>query len=232
MEPNAPPPSPSQPPPGDVASAATVLRPALVLWLLWHVAYGGHAQLTALFWTPDSDDGRWLVAYEIGYVAMCGVVLAFVWRDADARRVWARPRPRVVELCLLVGIVTALVLSAWERSLPSWGAVSPIESEHGAGWPLWASLLASAVLPALFEEWMYRGLLLTRFLRVLPTGLAIALQAMLFAATHFDHLMLLPHFVFGLVAGGMRVVAGGLWPCMLLHFLWNGHIVLLVYELL
>ena len=225
-------PEPPPPKPVDVAAAASVLRPALVLWLLSQVAYGGYAQLTALFWHPDSDARAWLLVYEAGYLVLCGVVLAFVWRDADARRVFVRPRPRVVELCLLVGIVTALVLSMWERGLPSWDGSSPMATERGAGWPVWASLLASAVLPALFEEWMYRGLLLTRFLRVLPTGLAIALQAMLFAAMHFDHVMLLPHFVFGVVAGAMRIVAGGLWPCMLMHFLWNGYIVLLVYELL
>jgi membrane protease YdiL (CAAX protease family) len=139
----------------------------------------------------------------------------------------------MVELCLLVGVVSALLLSMWERQIPgAWSQVSPIEMEHAAQWPLWACLLSSAVMPAVFEELMYRGLLLQRFGRVMPAGLAVAMQAMLFAGTHWDQVMLLPHFVFGVVAGILRLAAGALWPCMLMHCLWNGYVVLLVYQVL
>lgn len=216
-----------------LAAAGTALRPALLLWLVTQVALGLYAQAMAFVWRPEMEPGVYLAVWELGYLSLCGVVLWFVWPDPDARRVFAPPRPRMVELCLLVGIVTALLLSMWENRIPGdWSKGSPIVFEQAAGWPIWASLLASSLMPALFEEWMYRGLLLQRFRRVLSPALAIAVQAMLFAAMHRDDVMLLPHFVFGVVAGVLRLAAGALWPCMLMHLLWNGHVVLLVYGLL
>lgn len=213
--------------------AGELLRPALLLWLVTQVALGCYAQAMAFVWHPDMSHGAYIAVYEVGYLVLGGVVLWFVWPDPDARRVFARPRPRMVELCLLVGIVTALLLSMWERRIPEgWTGGSPISFEKDANWPVWASLLASAVAPALFEEWMYRGLLLQRFRRVLSPAFAVAMQAMLFAAMHRDDVMMLPHFVFGVVAGILRIAAGALWPCMLMHLLWNAHIVLLVYGVL
>ncbi|MBX3462191.1 MAG: CPBP family intramembrane metalloprotease [Planctomycetes bacterium] len=224
------------PPPAAVAPA-DVLRPALLLWLAIQAAHGLYGQVMAFLWTPSTAASAYVLLhvllYEVGYLALCVVVVRFVWRDAEARRVFARPRPRMVELCLLVGVAMALLLWAWESRIPSDGsATSPIAAERDAGWPWWVSLLASAVAPALVEEWMYRGLLLTRFLRVLSPGLAIAVQAMLFSAMHADVVMLLPHFVFGFTAGVLRVAAGALWPAMLLHLLWNAHLVLREYALL
>ncbi len=222
----------SPPDPG-AAAAGNLLRPALLLWLVTQVALGLYVQAMAFLWRPEMDPDTYLMIWEVGYLLICGVVLWFVWPDPDARRVFARPRPRMVELCLLVGVLTALLLSMWENQIPSaWSKGSPIVFEKEAGWPVWASLIASSVAPALFEEWMYRGLLLQRFRRVLSPALAVAVQAMLFAVMHRDEVMLLPHFVFGIVAGVLRIAAGSLWPCMLMHLLWNAHIVLLVYGLL
>jgi len=227
MEPSV---APSSPTPESGTLAGDVLRPALLLWLVTQVAFACNGQLVALLSLRDADERAYLVTYEVGYVVLCWVVWRFVRGDPDARRVFAPPRPRSVELCLTIGITTTLLLSAWERALPGAPGGSPIEYEHAMEWPLWAVLVASALLPALFEEWMYRGLLLQRFRRVLSPALAIAVQAMLFAGMHFDFAMLLPHFVFGAVAGILRVVAGGLWPCMLMHLLWNGYITLSVFE--
>lgn len=232
MEPSTAPVATPAPQP-QAPAAADVLRPALLLWLVTQVALGLYTQAMAFVWWPEMDPAVYLAIWEVGYLLVCGVVLWFVWPDPDARRVFAVPRPRMVELCLLVGVVTSLLLSMWENQIPpGWSTGSPIVWEKEAGWPIWVSLLASSVMPALFEEWMYRGLLLQRFRRVLSPALAIAVQAMLFAAMHRDDVMLLPHFVFGVVAGVLRVAAGGLWPCMLMHLLWNAHVVLLVYGLL
>lgn len=227
MEPFAEP-APRPVPPA--AAAGELLRPALELWLVTQVGYGVYAQLVELLWRAHGSETAGLLLYEPGYALLCGVVLWFVRRDPDARRVFARPRPRAVELCLLIGIGTASVLWAWEGAVVPSDTPSPIDYQFAAGWPLWAALLTSAFAPALFEEWMYRGLLLQRFRCVLPVELAIAVQAMLFAAMHFDPVMLLPHFVFGAATGVLRLIAGGLWPCMLMHLLWNGYVTLSVFD--
>jgi len=206
------------------------LRPAIVAWIAVMVWTGVCSQAHAFVWAANLTPNLWIVLYAVDVLSFAGLVVWFVRGDADARRVWVRPRPRMVELCLLVGTITAIVLARWEEAIPSeFAGPSVIRMEYDAGWPLWVCLVSSAVLPAVLEELLYRGLLLTRFLRVLSQPLAIALQAMLFAVMHFDTVYLLPHFVFGVVAGVFRVAAGALWPCMLMHFLWNGNIVLQVF---
>jgi len=231
MAPDASPAVPAVPPaavPAAAASAAEVLRPALLLWLSTEVAAGVVAQLGAFCWRRDDSGSSpffgWV--YELGYLGFGALVLWFVWPDREARRVFGKPRPRMIELCLVVGVAASLLLAMWERQIPSgWYYGSPIEMEFALGWSVWASLLASAVLPALFEELMYRGLLLRRFARVLPIEMAVVVQAMLFALMHRNGVFLLPYFVFGVVAALLRLAAGALWPCMLMHFLWNAYIV-------
>jgi membrane protease YdiL (CAAX protease family) len=43
---------------------------------------------------------------------------------------------------------------------------------------------------------------------------------------HIDGTYLLPHFAFGCLAGLLRTAARALWPCILLHAVWNGWLVL------
>ncbi len=220
-----------EPPVTDLRLAGDVLRPALRLWLLVIGLLG----LNALLWAylvPHLSQGSVLplVVYEIVYAAMAVVIARFAWHDRAACRVFARPRRGMVELCLLVGIVGSMLLAMWERSITWSGSASPILLEHGAGWPIAATLLTSAVMPAVFEELMYRGVVLQRLRAVLSLPLALATQAMLFSVMHMDMVYVLPHFVFGCLAGLLRTAARALWPCMLMHFLWNGWLVLEQYE--
>lgn len=197
------------------ADVATVLRPAALLWMTQWIGAGIWAHLGWRF-AGLSASAFWNVWYVI-FAVMVGV---FVFRDPEARRVFAKPRKSAVEMVLLIGAVAWLIDYQWVAWLYPDRSYSAYQESAGAS-ELSIVLFWIALMPALFEEWMFRGLLLSRFRRVLPLNWAIAGQAMLFSLMHFDHYMLLPHFFFGCVAGVLRVVAGGLWPCMLWHFAWN-----------
>lgn len=214
------------------ASVAAILRPALLLWFATQGIAGVAAQVQMFTWERFGP-GVGLATSEVGSLLAWTLVFWFVHGDREARRIWARPGPRVAELCIVLIVVTSLVLVMWERAMVSiWPAPTWLAMQHEAGWPLGLVLASTGLLAPFFEEWMFRGLLLDRFRRVLPVGFAIALQAMLFAAWHFDAYMVLPHFVFGVVAGVMRAAAGAVWPCLLMHCAWNSAIVLANYELL
>jgi len=214
----------------DLRAAADVLRPALLLWLVVVGLIGANAQCW-VFLAPRlrADSLLPLAIYEATYVVMAIVVAVFVRRDRTACRVFARPRRGMVELCLLVGIVASMLLAMWERSIPRGNPASPVLLEHDATWPLWATLFMSAVMPAVFEELMYRGVILQRLRAVVSLPMAIAAQAMMFSVMHMDMVYLLPHFVYGCLAGLLRTAARALWPCMLMHFLWNSWAVLQLY---
>jgi len=82
-------------------------------------------------------------------------------------------------------------------------------------------LLAVAIVPAISEELLLRGVI-ARSLR--PSfGLfgAVFLSALLFAALHLPPVRMLPVGVFGLVLGYAAVVTDSVYPAMLMHFLNN-----------
>jgi len=217
------------------ATAGAILQPALKLWLYSWLLYGVVWQVSYLVsnWqleARDSTGSPWgmLALQWAAELAQAGIILWFVLRDREARRVFSRPRPRMVEMCLVTVIAGGLLLNTWHTLMP--GGTNYSLYEHAAGIPLPIALLTVALVPAIYEELMFRGLLLERFRRVLSLPLAIAIQAMMFSVMHFDGTVLLPHFAFGALCGVMRVAAGALWPCMLFHMLWNGYGVLEAYE--
>ena len=118
----------------------------------------------------------------------------------------------------LLGVVSTLVL----RSVSGWAPASRIVDwspvrEHYGSLGLFAILMA----PAISAELVFRGLLLQRFRQVFPLGGAIALQAGLNAVGIAAGVML-HTFLFGVVLGLLRVIAGSLWPCLLMVAVWNG----------
>ena len=83
------------------------------------------------------------------------------------------------------------------------------------------TLLTVALVPAVCEELVCRGLLLATLRRRLPVLLAISLSALIFAAMHLSLLRAAPTLVLGLVLAAVRVRTGSLWPPMVIHLLNN-----------
>lgn len=105
--------------------------------------------------------------------------------------------------------------------------------ERIAAIPLVTRILALAVVPAVCEEWFFRGLLLSSLQGEQRKGgrsamAAVVLSSLIFAAFHVlvqDQLFFerfLPSCLMGLVLGWVCVQSGSLLPGMLLHVLHNG----------
>jgi membrane protease YdiL (CAAX protease family) len=133
--------------------------------------------------------------------------------------VFVRPRPRVVELCLFVGSIAVFLLVQWHAALAQVQAIDWAELLRDG--PTIIQVGLSILLPLAIQELVFRGIVLQRFRRLFSLRDALVLQAAMFAAVHWDMASLLPQFVFGLVAGTLRVAAGGLWPCLLMHAVWG-----------
>jgi membrane protease YdiL (CAAX protease family) len=96
-------------------------------------------------------------------------------------------------------------------------------SDHlfDAGWGWGMSILVVAVQPAVFEELAFRGVVFSALRRVLESGEAVLVSALMFMILHlsvlsFPHLLLI-----GVVLGWLRVRTGSLLPGMFLHFTHN-----------
>jgi membrane protease YdiL (CAAX protease family) len=81
------------------------------------------------------------------------------------------------------------------------------------------TLIVVACLPALAEEWLFRGVLQTELLKTrMSPSLALVFSALLFSLFHLQPFHLLPLFAFGLLLGWVRWTSGNLWYSVVLHF--------------
>jgi sodium transport system permease protein len=96
--------------------------------------------------------------------------------------------------------------------------------------------IAIVVLPALLEEWFFRGYLFGALQGRLRMSSVILVTALLFGLTHvlfrteFGFTRLLPSALMGLALGGVRAASGSVIPCMLLHACHNAVLVMLPQE--
>lgn len=79
----------------------------------------------------------------------------------------------------------------------------------------------AAVLPALLEEWFFRGLVQKRLIPVVGETAAILLSAFLFGMMHLDPGQSIFAFGFGLFAGYAYSKTGSIWFGVLIHMLNN-----------
>jgi sodium transport system permease protein len=82
------------------------------------------------------------------------------------------------------------------------------------------SLLAIAILPAVCEESLFRGIVLPSLLG-LGARRAIVLSALLFALIHFDLNRFVFTLVLGLALGALRLRTGSLWTPITVHAFLN-----------
>lgn len=118
---------------------------------------------------------------------------------------------------LLAGLVAFALGYAYVGLL---GRLLPGEPPPAPEAAPWARLLDLALLPALVEEWLVRGVLWRACRRAASTRQSIAATAAVFALLHgFQGFLSLPHrFAFGLLAGWLRARSGSLLPGIVGHF--------------
>lgn len=81
--------------------------------------------------------------------------------------------------------------------------------------------LTAVIVAPLFEETIFRGVLLPVAGRRFGGGAAVLLSAVVFAVAHLSLGELVPLLVLGLGLGWLRWRTGRLGPCVILHALWN-----------
>ncbi|MEM6736507.1 MAG: CPBP family intramembrane glutamic endopeptidase [Bacteroidota bacterium] len=95
---------------------------------------------------------------------------------------------------------------------------------------LFLALLAVAIIPAIGEELIFRGLIQSLFVRILKNHhAAIWLTGFIFAAIHLQFFGLAPRMLLGVVFGYMYYWSGKLSLAIIGHLINNGFALLLLY---
>lgn len=95
-------------------------------------------------------------------------------------------------------------------------------------------IISVAIVVPIFEEIMFRGLVMRSFNRGMPLAVAIILQAIVFGILH-GHIISIFYTTFlGIILGVLRARYDSLYPCILIHMLFNGanFIMLPIYNIL
>ena len=150
-------------------------------------------------------------------------------------------------LALFVTIVLVLVsipfinyMGEWNSKLPfpDWVYKSEKEAEtmmqaflnFDTPVLLFFNLLMMAVLPAIGEEFMFRGCVQKLIFGISRNKhIAVWLSAIIFSAFHMQFLGFFPRMILGAMFGYMAIESGSLWYSILGHFVNNATAVILTY---
>nr|WP_321406021.1 type II CAAX endopeptidase family protein [uncultured Carboxylicivirga sp.] len=87
-----------------------------------------------------------------------------------------------------------------------------------------------AVLPAIGEEWLFRGLIQRELMNLVKNAhIAVIITAIIFSAIHIQFLTFLPRFVLGLILGYMMIYSRNIWMPITAHFT-NNFMAVVLYQ--
>lgn len=179
-------------------------------------------------WTALSTDGDTLATVSLGsgLAGLAMVIgLTWWWKRRRIRTFLALPPAplRTFAKWTLVFVSVFVVLELIGHLLPEAGNAF-MEKVLASSTNMALLLVGVGVMPALFEEFLLRGLLYGSLRHVLDHHVAIALVAGLFTLLHLQYewyVLLLIVLPMGVALGYARANSGSIWVPVLLHLLNN-----------
>lgn len=181
--------------------------------------------------------GALILIIAVGEALVIGVpVLVFIAVGRPDSTLVKLARPRVPEMLLSFGmaaggfgvflflqILTQQALSSLK--LP----VQGLDISVSTGWELLAWIASLGILPAVTEEFAFRGIVLGIYERHLRPFWAILLSATLFGVLHMQVAFFYFYIGLGVILGWAVYRSRSIWPGILIHFTQNSLAVLLDY---
>ncbi len=214
--------------------------------------------LSGLAANPAASPNSWyelMVLQAINHIGTFFLPALAYWYFIE-RRTWTqfstRPVSDVAGFSLITLIVIAFMpfdglIIEWNRNVHLPETLAPIEQwirnkEKGlegltrylttfkTTGQLLAAMFVIAIIPAIGEETLFRGILQRNFARWTGNAhIGIWLAAALFSAIHVQFLGFFPRMLLGALFGYLYLWSGNLWAPILAHFVNNGFTVLMVY---
>ena len=218
----------------------------------------GQAYLMHISLKPSGAGGSWYELMGIQAINHLGtfllpallywyVIERRTWPQFSVRPLWAVAGLGVVALTVIAFMPFDGLIIEWNQNLHLPQTLAPLESwirnketslegitkyltTFNSLGQLVVALLVIAVIPAIGEEVLFRGILqrnISYWTRNVHVGIWVA--AALFSAIHVQFLGFFPRMLLGALFGYLYVWSGNLWVPILAHFVNNGFTVLMVY---
>lgn len=165
-----------------------------------------------------------------GAAGMAGLVTLFAWfSPTPVSRLlrWPHVEPRTAALLVAGAVGWGLAIEGYFFSIRALGVqfVQFWPDFDAAGWPWWTVFMIVCVVPGVFEEIAFRGLIYDGLKPILGPRDALLVQAMAFAVLHLAPLIFVSHFLIGLGLGLLRDRTRGLLVPMVAHTAWNSYVI-------
>lgn len=137
-------------------------------------------------------------------------------------------------LCVIIAVVTLFGFNLFINYLfhllegVGYTPDSSLPLPLNNGWWLVANLVILAAMPAIFEEFIYRGVILNG-LRRFGNVNAVMISALLFALAHGSAMQFPYQFILGVVLGFVMIKTGSILASMIVHFLNNAIVIVYNY---
>ncbi|MEE9438071.1 MAG: CPBP family intramembrane glutamic endopeptidase [Saprospiraceae bacterium] len=136
--------------------------------------------------------------------------------------------PAIISSAMLL---EGLDLPEWANNMDtqSMETLQQVLAMDGIG-DLFVNILIIAVLPAIGEELLFRGVIQNELVKKITNPhVAIGITAFIFSAIHLQVLGFIPKFILGLILGYSYYWTKSIWYPILLHFFNNGLQTVLLY---
>ena len=205
------------------------------------------------FSNKDSAFLRYLlIIQDISLLIIPSIIIQLLIKPESAGRLTELKIPQLKEVLLVViltfcifpitsftgQINSVMHLPGWLSGVEHW----MIEKEDKADnlidmlvvsntfWVMILNLITIALIPAIAEEMIFRGVFQKIFNNLFKSGhIAIWVTAFIFSAIHFQFFGFIPRFILGLVFGYLFFWSGTLWLPVISHFVNNSFPVMLEY---
>lgn len=185
--------------------------------------------------TLGLDNTAYLLLYLAVYMLVMGLPMLFaglLFRpDFSPLDLSEKVRPSLFIGCVCIGLAVCsaanVVASVWASFFENFGVEVPEHPSLTENEPVSVllNLFIMAVLPAVLEEFLFRGYVL-QALRPYGDTFAVIMSALLFGLMHSNLTQLPFAFLLGLIFGFFAVRLGNIWVGCVIHFLNNAIAVL------
>jgi len=201
--------------------------------IIFYIVY--LATIVPLFWLPDEMAATGMIVVSLVDVA---VILVY-WRMSG---IALRPLLGLDEKVLrysaigVAGLALLLPLNIiYHRALLRWFDIDPtefnlVEPFSLGGYGPWVVVLVVCVMPAIWEEVAFRGLIQGQLGKAVGRREALLMTAVLFTIIHLSALSAPYLLLLGITLGVLRQRSGSLIPGIALHFVHNLVVVIIEYH--